>query len=455
MGRIKSGFLISLFIADTAVCFVQRPQQQNSRFTTRVWSTWQSHVSTHPVAMSALEKVLGELVPTNDEKNITFLFVGQSHEDDFEEIAQAAFPKIGGRMVAVLGAGVIGERMELDTPGQPCLSILTGKLPDGAHVDFFQGKSELVKSFKQEKDHSYLLLADPFSDGLEDVLSEVPPQTIMVGGISCPTSDQRSSLALDGNVLEKGTMLAVQFSGTIGFQTIVAQGCRPIFGEQYIVTEVMNNNIITKLNDQPALKVLHGSLTSLPPEEQGKLSGGLLCGLCSQPQENGVDFLCRQLAGFAPEVGGFAIGASTVKEGDALIFQVRDKVTAEQDLQLMVQRAKTTRLFNAGQHKSKILATLQISCVARGRGLFEVPNVDLTQIQELLENEPVAGFYANGEIGPIGLAGFTKGSDDNEHPSFLHGFTTVAAILCEYPLVDDDKTRNEDALSVDENDAWA
>lgn len=454
--RLKCWFLTLFFVVDVAIVkgFIRHPRQHDQRAKTYLWNTWQSHVSTHPEALPALQKVLGEMSQSDDEKQLTFLFVGQSHENDFEEIVQTAYPKVGGRMVAVLGAGVIGEGIELDMPGQPCISILTGRLPDGAQVDFYEGKGELVKSLNKRKDHSYLLLADPFSDGLEDVMSELPPQSSVAGGISCPTSNEQPSLALDGNVLETGTMLGLQFSGTIGFQTLVAQGCRPLFGEQYVVTEVENNNIITKLNDQPALKVLHGSLTALSREEQEKLSSGLLCGIRSQRREEGDDFLCRQLAGFVPQLGGIAIGAANVEKGDVLIFQVRDKVTAEQDLQLMVQRAKTTRLFDAGKQKPNPLAALQISCVARGRGLFEVPNVDLTQIQELLENEPVAGFYANGEIGPIGLAGFSNDHSENENPSFLHGFTTVATILCEYPQANHDEAENDDSVFESETNAW-
>jgi small ligand-binding sensory domain FIST len=139
--------------------------------------------------------------------------------------------------------------------------------------------------------------------------------------------------------------------------------------------------------------------------------------------------------GVVPSEQGIAIGTTQVQPGDLFCFQVRDGTTAQQDLKLMVQRAKTERLFDID--KIQPVAAIQISCVARGRGMFDgVPNVDLSNVQELVgigEAPVVAGFFANGEIGPVGLAGFsTTVKDKGGQQAYLHSFTTVAATFCEY-----------------------
>ena len=76
-----------------------------------------------------------------------------------------------------------------------------------------------------------------------------------------------------------------------------------------------------------------------------------------------------------------------------------------------------------------------------------VPNVDISNVKELVGNTGdsgddfssrpvVGGFFANGEIGPVGLSGFSSSSssstmDLDDNRTYLHSFTTVAAILCQ------------------------
>jgi small ligand-binding sensory domain FIST len=55
--------------------------------------------------------------------------------------------------------------------------------------------------------------------------------------------------------------------------------------------------------------------------------------------------------------------------------------------------------------------------VGRGRNLFGVLNHDPAVIAENIGDLPLAGFFCNGEIGPVGPQ------------TFLHGYTASAAIL--------------------------
>ena len=412
-----------------------------SRRPTFLRQSWQSHVSTHPESSSALTKLLDEITGNKDEIDLVFLFVGQAHASDFEAIVKQASKSLGPntRLLSLIGAGVIGERQEVDEPQRPSMSILTGTLPKGAEMEIFSYDRETTSL---DCDYaSYLLFADPWSsvDSLMEELSQT--NSIVAGGISCPPRVQ-PSLAIDGQVLPQGSVVGVSFSGTLGLQAVVAQGCRPL-GPAFLVT-ACDQNVITELNYKPALQVFEDMVKTANEEEREQMGTGLVCGIAASTEDEEEDYLIRQITGLVTNVSGIAIGGQ-VNLGDRFSFHVRDKSTAEQDLQLMVQRAKTHRLFD--ETKAKPVAAVQISCVGRGRGLFDVPNVDLSNIQNLLDG-PVAGFFANGEIGPVGIAGFST----TNSKTYMHSFTTVAALLCDYSGSNDEESAS--APSEDPVDAW-
>jgi len=62
-------------------------------------------------------------------------------------------------------------------------------------------------------------------------------------------------------------------------------------------------------------------------------------------------------------------------------------------------------------------ANLLFSCAGRGQGLFGISSHDAVTLAESLGASPLAGFFCNGEIGPIGAR------------SFLHGYSAAAAVL--------------------------
>lgn len=388
-------------------------------------SLWQSHISTHPESKPALHKVLNEITGTQ-QPDLAFMFVSQAHSSKFNELVQLASSYFGPNtdLISVIGGGVIGDGRELDIPNQPGLSILTGVLPQGANVQVCNPHDSL------EEDNDYIIFADPYSD-VESIVDSLPNNSISAGGISCPISQDQSTLAYQNQVLPPGSALAVQLSGSIGLQTVVAQGCRPIGKQSYKITEIYKNQIIAKLNDKPALEVLEEVTSNASPEELTLLKSGLLCGI-----KKGGDYLSRQITGFVPSIGGIVIGTSDIKKGDTFCFQVRDAEIAQQDLKWMVDRAKAARLVCGGVP----LAALQISCVARGRGLFDVPNVDIEMIRGMLPSPVIGGFFANGEIGPVGIS---SGLEDGM--SYVHGFTTIVAVICD---------KSDAGLAVEDDDEF-
>ena len=456
--------------------------------------SWQSHVSTHPVGVKAFD-AMWEDVASKDGLGFAFLFVGPAHAEDFRQIVEHAshswqqrtLSPMPDRLVSILGGGVIGDNVELDQTNRPSMSLLVGSLPSGATVDILelgasqkQDHPETLLESLNDRFASCLVFSDPYAPIQELIGASSSSSLVLAGGISCPLAPNQPSLAIDDRCLPpQGSIMAIGFGGTLKLQTMVAQGSRPVGDKIYTVTEC-EGNVITKLDNLPALKILEDVANTATPEEQKLIQSGLLlCGVSknnsSKPSAS-MDFLCRQIVGFVPDMAGIAVGTRDIAEGDRFCIQVRDGNTAEKDLELMVQRAKTERLFDinsgGGNSNNRPLAAIQISCVARGRDMFDgVPNVDISNVAKLLVQESdgnsegfaskplVGGFFANGEIGPVGLAGFstTQPTDGQSH---VHSFTTVAAVLCDCSGGNSKNGSTEESGEADEEegspsmDAW-
>jgi len=435
---------------------------------------WQSHISTHMNGLSAVDKLLDDVTHL-EEMDLAFLFVGQAHASEFEAMVTHAYQKLIKhgcktkiQLISIIGGGVIGENVEIDDPQRPGVSLLLGPLPEGAEVRTIEYSNSATDVKDNKKDTTWklsskydscLVFCDPWAP-VENILQEYlyQPGRVVAGGISCPYLADQSSVAINDRLFPQGSMIGVAFAGNLGLQTMVAQGCRPIAsGRTYKIT-ACEGNLVTGLDGQPALELLQQLANTAPPEEQEQITSGLLCGV-AKASSCGEDFLSRQIMGFAPSLHGIAIATTNVEVGDHFCFQVRDGKTVQQDLQLMVQRTSAARLFDNTDSDAKSghpVAALQISCVARGRGMFAgLPNVDVSNVMRLLESPErgpvVGGFFANGEIGPVGLAGFST-TVEHSGNSYLHSFTTVAAILCKYTT--EDHNRSSRSAQTESLDAW-
>jgi small ligand-binding sensory domain FIST len=76
-------------------------------------------------------------------------------------------------------------------------------------------------------------------------------------------------------------------------------------------------------------------------------------------------------------------------------------------------------LTRAGDHlrDTKVYGACLCSCNGRGQNLFGRPDHDATSVQKQFGPMGLAGFFCNGEIGPIG------------EKNFLHGYTASLALF--------------------------
>jgi small ligand-binding sensory domain FIST len=191
------------------------------------------------------------------------------------------------------------------------MSLIAGKLPKSGIVEVVNPNN----AEEMTDDGVYCCFADPRSD-IEPMLNELyASSSVLAGGISCPVSQDEGTIAYMDQVLVSGSSIAVKFSGAVGLQTVVAQGCRPIGGKALTITKVEKGQLITQLDDKPALEVLEGTTNNANSEDHAaSIKSGLLCGIASADGEG--DYLSRQIAGLVPPLGGITVVSPNFKGGD-------------------------------------------------------------------------------------------------------------------------------------------
>ncbi|MCL6501721.1 MAG: FIST C-terminal domain-containing protein [Pirellulales bacterium] len=258
-----------------------------------------------------------------------------------------------------------------------------------------------------------LVLGDPFSFPAERLLQRVNedhPGIPVVGGMASGVgSPGTPALLLGADALQQGAV-AVYIEGPLRMQAVVSQGCRPI-GRPFVVTRA-ERNVILELAGASPLERLRELYESLPPSEQALVRRGVHVGLVTNEYRERFDrgdFLVRNCLGADEQSGALAIG-EYVRAGQTVQFHVRDAQTADEDLRQLLAAAQQSEAA-APQ------ATLLFTCNGRGTRLFDTPDHDAAVLHELLGGIPVAGFFAQGELGPIG------------GKNFLHGYTASAVLF--------------------------
>jgi small ligand-binding sensory domain FIST len=258
-----------------------------------------------------------------------------------------------------------------------------------------------------------LLLADPYSFPTDAVLRELTasiPGVPVVGGIaSARTLDGAAALFHDGELAEEGAV-GVRLDG-IELLPCVSQGAAPV-GPELTIT-AGEGHVVAELAGKPALEKLRETVTQLPERERALLERGLLLGIVIDPNKPDYvqgDFLVRGIVGVDQETGSLAVSA-LVRPGQVVRLHARDAASADRDL----RDALGTHRIALGARGAA--GALLFSCNGRGSSMFGTPGHDAQVLASELGGIPAAGFFAAGEIGPVG----------GEH--FLHGFTATVAVF--------------------------
>ena len=383
-----------------------------------------SAIGRNPDWREALTDVVTRVTAEVENADLAVLFASASYAHEFPELIEQAQQALRPRvLIGCSGQGVIGPSTEVE--GEPALALLALSLPDvlleTRHISQAQlqqcdsaDATQKLLGVTQNDVDAWLLLADPFTldaERLLAVLSESYPGVPLLGGMASGDAQTRSTqLFFDGQVYEDG-VLALAIGGPLTIRSIVSQGCKPI-GRAWTITGA-EQQVIKSIAGRPALEVLRETIAQLPADEQTRAQQNLLIGLAMDEYRDDFgrgDFLIRNIMGADQESGAIAIGA-VPREGQTLQFQVRDAAAADEDLRLLLEKEK------AAMPPGESIAALLWSCNGRGQGLFGSPDHDAKAIADILGPIPLAGFFCNGEIGPVGSM------------NYLHGFTASIALF--------------------------
>jgi len=382
--------------------------------------TFGAGLATHGDArLGAVEAATDAVAGLDGSPDLAVVFASGAHVATPEVTLEAIQEVLGARALIGCGAGgVLGRGRELEAGTAVAVWVAslgeTGTaVPFHATVDpdadelAVEGLPELAGA------SGVIMLPDPYSFPTDIVLAGLArgaPGVPVLGGLSSArTLDGEAALFLGEEVHERG-VVGVRLDG-VELLPCVSQGAAPL-GREVTITAA-DGHVIHELAGQPALRTVERIISELTPRERSLIDGGVLIGIVvggGKPEYEQGDFLVRGILGADPESGRIAVGA-TVEEGQVVRLHARDARSADRDL----TRALGVRVeAMAGRPPA---GALLFSCNGRGQGMFGVPDHDAVALDRELRGAPTAGFFAAGEIGPVGGR------------SFLHGFTATVAVF--------------------------
>ena len=421
-------------------------------------------LSTHPVTAHAIGEAVGQVIEQiGRHPDLAVLFVTRPHAGALEDVADTVNRLLGPTvLIGCAAESVVGNQREVEhEPAVTLWAALTGPVipvrlwaerrgtsrsgpdplgahplasdpsgthppgshPPGAHplasdpsgadpLGAHPMASELrIAGWPDDvpfDPQSLLLVGDPFSFPVDTLLKDLgqrhPGLPVLGGMASAARGPGGNRLALGSRIFTDGAVGALLGPG-VAMTSVVSQGCRPI-GRPLAVTKA-ERNIIYELAGQPALHRLIQVAKEGGSERDIKLiNEGLQIGLVIDEHKADFgrgDFLIRNVVGADRANGAIAIG-DVVEVGTTVQFHVRDAEAADEDLRELL----------AGERADGVLL---FTCNGRGSRLFDSADHDAGVVGDLLGEPATAGFFAAGELGPVGGR------------NFVHGFTASMALF--------------------------
>lgn len=379
-------------------------------------------VSENESAQDATEQVIAKARAATDGKvDVIFAFITGHFSPDAQDILERLWLELDPQsLIGCSGEGVIGGEREIERA--PGIAILAAELPDVRLHPFHIGeRSEWREVFNDESQLSerfglgpqtraIIAMGDPFTSPIDQLMASLDqhfPGLPLIGGMASAARQPGENVLFRNDQTFDQGMVGVSLNGPIQVETIVSQGCRPV-GNPLIVTR-SRENVIEQLGGKPALRALQEAFEQMSDNDRELLEKGLLIGRAiSEYREKFArgDFLVRGVIGIDEESGAVSI-ADYAKTGQTVQFHVRDAASADEDMRLMLQKRQIASPAGG----------LLFSCNGRGTRLFDEPCHDIGVAREILGGIPVAGFFAAGELGPVGKR------------NFIHGHTASLALF--------------------------
>jgi small ligand-binding sensory domain FIST len=382
-------------------------------------------LSTSSDTMQAVDQTCAEaLARLGGKADLALVFFSPHHGAAANELVTALQVKLGSAcLLGCQGEAIVSNEREVEDG--PALSLWLAHWSAPVEQSPFHltleetSEGHSLLGWPDDLQHAkpaeaaILMLADPFSFPADYCVHQVnedfPGLRVMGGMSSGNPGPGAASLVLGSETLPVGAV-GVLLQGGTAIRSVVSQGCRPI-GKPLVITKA-RDNVILELGGKAALVQLQELWQELGPQDQALVRQGLHIGRVLSEYKGDFqrgDFLVRNVIGLDKSRGSIAI-TDRVRVGQTIQFHVRDADTADEDLHELLQ-------IDMSAHDKRPAGALLFTCNGRGTRLFERPNHDASVIRAEVGHIPVAGLFAQGEIGPV--------SGQNS----LHGFTASVVLF--------------------------
>lgn len=354
--------------------------------------------------------------------DLTFVFVSHHYASRFEELAASLKQALGTTLLlGCTGETVIGGSRECEDG--PALSVWCASIPEATLIPFELSFEEtpdgllcsgLPENLGEHRDdtRAIFMLGEPFTSlpqPLIDLAADELPAVPVLGGMASGAGRGENRLFFNDRLVEHGA-IGVVLRGGPRVRSVVSQGCRPI-GTPFVVTRA-ERNVIIELGGVPPLQRLQALYPELSPRDQQLVETGIHLGVVMNEYQDNFqrgDFLIVNVLGADRTTGALATGG-LMRVGQTVQFHIRDAETADEDLRQLLDQHRVPS-------GARGRASLLFSCNGRGSRMFPDPNHDALAIQECLGPMPLAGFFAQGELGPV------------SGKNYIHGFTASVALF--------------------------
>ncbi|MCI0345721.1 MAG: FIST C-terminal domain-containing protein, partial [Chloroflexi bacterium] len=355
--------------------------------------------------------------------DLAVVFLSPHHIERVGDAVAALHAAIRPRvLIGCTGMWIVGGAREVEDA--PAVSVFAAGLPDTQVVPFAleyartpDGETFLGWPDELPADATALALADPFTFPTDDWLgrlADTHPALAVIGGMASGGRTPGHHRLIADTEVRNGGCVGVLIGGRVKLRSLVSQGCKPV-GRPYAVTAA-ERNVMLSLGGSTPIERIRETYAAADAPDREAMQLGLHVGRVVDEYKTAFgrgDFVIRNVLGADESSGAVAVG-DVVTIGETVQFHVRDAASADEDLRSMVGAAPRPE------------GALLFTCNGRGTRLFGVPDHDAAIVSDSF-GAPLAGFFCNGEIGPVGGR------------NFLHGFTASLALFYDSASGDRDR----------------
>lgn len=364
--------------------------------------------SRHPDSLRAVREALQQArQKVSESVDWGMIFFTAEHLDQAEQIRQILIQEVPeADWVGCSASGVLTE--EGESVGEPGLVLLLAHTPEmAAHTiatcqrrPHSPSVAHQVREYLeklQSEEPLFLFFPDAYRQTPHNFINTLRytrnhPQVFGAG--SGDDGSWQRSVQLGRDEIVSHGIAGLTLLGDFQYQIGVTQSAL-VLGEPMFITKVENNQII-ELDGHSALEAYVQAAVELGFNDIESAAQQLMLSFPldpAEPQFVGEATIARHLSGIDVVSQGLEV-PELVQEGHVVSFALRNRLAAEEDLEVMLERIWQTL------PKTPALG-FYFNCAARGRPLYGEDDVDLKHIRERLGDFPMIGFFGAFELAQV------------------------------------------------------